>query len=287
MLSHTAFHRLGLWLLMVLTVSACDPKQPPVTPEGPKTQLAEFAFQGSVSGQTFVIGNTYSSITGWRYQLEDAKMYVSNLRVVREDGSELYLDSIALLNFRNNHSGLLGKVSHAAGEVVDFQIPVGKYKGFRFDVGVPPSMNNTNPAFRPDDHPLNLRQAAGMHWGWADGYVFMLLEGWMDTTATQDGLLNEPIFFHAGNNDLFTQFDFTGDLYAFELPANKEAQLILDLDFNRLFYSSTRQDTIDIKAHPRFHGMGETFDLARRMMLNLREAMYAEVRIVDPLPVLP
>lgn len=55
-------------------------------------------------------------------------------------------------------------------------VPSKKFTAIRFNVGVDPVANASDPNTRAPDHPLN-PLVNGLHWGWAGGYVFLALEG--------------------------------------------------------------------------------------------------------------
>lgn len=56
-------------------------------------------------------------------------------------------------------------------------LPAESFTAIRFQVGVPPEINQADPAIWPVGHALN-PQVCGLHWGWQGGYVFMALEGY-------------------------------------------------------------------------------------------------------------
>ena len=61
-------------------------------------------------------------------------------------------------------------------------VPEGNYQALRFDVGLPPALNDADPAQWPAEHPLN-PNLNGLHWSWQGGYIFLALEGRFSTTG--------------------------------------------------------------------------------------------------------
>lgn len=55
-------------------------------------------------------------------------------------------------------------------------IPAGKYRAIRFDLGLDPETNKAKPEQWPAGHPLN-PNLNGLHWSWQGGYIFLALEG--------------------------------------------------------------------------------------------------------------
>lgn len=115
----------------------------------------------------------------------------------------------------------------------------GNYDRIRFQVGLEPGLNHSDPALYPPHHPLN-PQVNGLHWGWAGGYVFLALEGlWRDAGAPWRGYS-----FHLANDP---------QLMTVELPVklelNGDKALILTLNLDKLF--SVRLNADDASTHSR------------------------------------
>ena len=55
-------------------------------------------------------------------------------------------------------------------------VPAGNYRSLRFYFGLEPTVNHTNSAAFPPEHPLN-PNLNGLHWSWQGGYIFLALEG--------------------------------------------------------------------------------------------------------------
>jgi cytochrome c peroxidase len=55
-------------------------------------------------------------------------------------------------------------------------VPAAKYRALRFDLGLDPDSDRSDPAKRPPGHPLH-PDVSGLHRGRKDGYVFLALEG--------------------------------------------------------------------------------------------------------------
>jgi cytochrome c peroxidase len=63
-------------------------------------------------------------------------------------------------------------------------IPAGKYRALRFQVGPDPKANTGDPAALAADHPLN-PNVNGLHWSWQTGYIFLAVEGHYRTGASE------------------------------------------------------------------------------------------------------
>jgi hypothetical protein len=93
-----------------------------------------------------------------------------------------------------------------------------------FEVGVDEAANHGDPNLLPPTHPLH-PMVNQLHWGWAEGYVFALLEGFEDTPGGQ-----EPVVYHIGfvENIQSRSFDLTTN----ELPKKLSFALAVDKIFD-------------------------------------------------------
>jgi cytochrome c peroxidase len=94
-------------------------------------------------------------------------------------------------------------------------VPPGTYQGIAFRIGVPPGENTRDASRWPAGHPLN-PAVNGLHWGWQGGYVFLAVEGRMDSAgfsyhlARAENLMTvrlEQSFKIAGDTTLSLRFD--------------------------------------------------------------------------------
>lgn len=140
-------------------------------------------FAGKVGDADAECGATYSNIgtTGADFTLTDFRLYVSNLALKLNDGSEIALeldqdgvwqyDNVALLDFENdcdNGSAETNTAVQAYVELTTGQTPV----GICFDIGVPFELNHTDFAAAPS--PLNV---SGLYWVWQNGHKFVAIDG--------------------------------------------------------------------------------------------------------------
>src|SRR5205085_10652876 len=98
-------------------------------------------------------------------------------------------------------------------------LPAGQYDRIRFQVGLEPRINHSDPAHYPAGHPLN-PEVNGLHWGWQGGYVFMALEGrWVEGRSPNRGEDAQPAGPEAGARSGYS-FHIANDprLMTVELP---------------------------------------------------------------------
>lgn len=94
------------------------------------------------------------------------QLYVSNVALIKADGTELPLPGLSLLNLGGSDG------AHNV-PVLTGDVPAGEYRGVRFDVGVPRALNHLDASTQPA--PLGLD--VGMFWAWNPGYIFSRFEG--------------------------------------------------------------------------------------------------------------
>jgi uncharacterized repeat protein (TIGR04052 family) len=128
--------------------------------------------------------------------LTDLRFYVSNVKLVKADGSTADVtldesvwqankgsDSVALLDFEdgtctNNTGGTGGTNMKITGKVAS-----GTYVGVKFTLGVPETMNHSNPTVATTAKPLD-SSVPGMLWSWQSGRKFMKIEFSPESAAT-------------------------------------------------------------------------------------------------------
>jgi hypothetical protein len=139
------------------------------------------------------LGKMYKTLNGLEYQVDLVKFYVSNVNLVKADGSLLPLPGISLTAFKGATTGAAQTSSTgttSAGQMMPdgqmynptttqdaimfkARVPAGDYRGVRFDVGVPKDLNNRDASLQQ----LPLGVEAGMFWAWNPGYIFYRFEG--------------------------------------------------------------------------------------------------------------
>ena len=150
--------------------------------DGCAYQPVTITFRAAVGSQAFACGSTYSGIgtTGASIEPSDFRFYVSHVRLVTADGTEVPVqldqdgiwqyDDVALLDFENKDAPCTNGTSQTNGTVRG-RVPMGAYTGLRFVLGLPQDKNHQDASVAPS--PLNL---TGMFWSWQDGYKFLRVD---------------------------------------------------------------------------------------------------------------
>ena len=136
----------------------------------------------------FTLGQSGLDVQARPVQLERLECFVSAFALHDQDRGWIEIDTIKRVNF-------IVSEPHAMLDILtegDLRID-----GIRMGLGVPADQNKgVDPASYPSNHPLGARGSAGMHWGWAAGYIFSVYEGRMQTDP------EVPFAYHAGNDML-------------------------------------------------------------------------------------
>lgn len=152
-----------------------------------------------------------------RYTIADYRMYISNIVLIKNDGSEFPITGKVFLTNPETDEYDLGMV------------PVGNYKGFKFQVGLDSAINHSDPSIYPSSSPLSV-QTPSIHWTWNSGYIFWKVEGKVDTTVAQTGPINVDFLYHIGMDDLKRPIDFTTD--AFSVLSGQDQLIHVEFDLN-------------------------------------------------------
>jgi len=124
-------------------------------------------------------------------------------------------------------------------------IAAGHYHDVKFNVGVDTVANHADPASWPSAHALSSNNPNHFHWGWDPGYIFIALEGLVDTTVDKTGEANAPFLYHIGMDALLSQVQLMAHA---EVSAN--TTVTIEIDWLKFFTN------IDMRTDNVTHTMG-------------------------------
>lgn len=99
--------------------------------------------------------------------------------------------------------------------------PAGDYKGISFQLGLDSAINHGDPTVWGATHPLN-GAYTGLHWGWAQGYIFQALDGNFKTSSAAPSW-NGMTLHTAG--DGFTKDFFMPKVFSLSPNSKKTAEV--------------------------------------------------------------
>lgn len=125
-------------------------------------------------------------------------------------------------------------------------IALGHYHDLTFNVGVDSVANHADPATWPSGHALSANNPDHSHWGWDPGYIFIMVEGLVDTTADKSGEANAPFLFHIGMDSFLKTVTLDSHV---EVDGN--VMVGVNVDWLKLF------ENIDLRADRSTHTMND------------------------------
>ena len=151
-----------------------------------------------VNGKAFSTnaGTSYD-INGATVSFASARMYISEITLINSDGEQVTLENEPLSVPAKNDADKT--VTHAVKDRVllvkhdanttAYDIgtwPAGDYTGIRFKVGVAGMTNRIDPSQVPARHALAKQTDVNNHWNWKAGYLFLRMDGTLDTDNLAD-----------------------------------------------------------------------------------------------------
>jgi hypothetical protein len=174
-------------------------------------------------------------------------LLLSDLELLSSSGSE-HLKDVELVDM-----SFADIITSEEGYVVQIDnIPAGAYDGIKFGIGVPADVNAKAPADFPSSSPLS---NSGFYWHAWSSYIFMKVEGRIDTIAPQD--FETGFAFHTGTNDLYRILESNFPISIDEAIAFDYAELL---------------EGINIADNPQNHNPEDSLQIAK-IVNNLQSAV--------------
>ncbi|MFM8597372.1 MAG: MbnP family protein [Flavobacteriales bacterium] len=231
-----------------LLISSCGDDTP--TPQKAYLQLD---LQPVFGNQTFYMDSIYTTQEGYKIKFTELKCYFTLFANL--DSS---LHQAALFDYRENGSLLFKKE--------------GNYQTFpkmSTVLGVDASLNHLDPSAFPNESPLNISNAGPMHWGWNPGYIFMNIEGKVDTIP--DAVTNTDLSFsfHIGTDPYSQNLQF--DNINWQSIAGNTRQFKLKLDL--LSFLGSGSSAIHLNSEYLTHTAAGQELLTQKVITNFKNAI--------------
>ena len=157
---------------------------------------------------------------GRMISLDMAQLYISDIQLVKLDGSYYNVPSNGVLKVFESESVTIGNV------------PVGNYKTVRFKVGLSPTVNALEPTTSGYANLLNQPEMWFSSSVQPDGYTFLNFSGSIDTTLTKTGD-KVPFEFKIGTNANLTQIEMPAQ--NFTIYKDVVGYVHMKIEYDRLF----------------------------------------------------
>ncbi|GAA4778165.1 hypothetical protein GCM10023231_00810 [Olivibacter ginsenosidimutans] len=207
-------------------------------------------FNNTFKNTTIILGDATSSkatvntsAEGQVHHFSELKYVISNIRLIKADGSEFPY------NVNDLDKGAT-VVDQSKSQTLDFlltNIPVGDYKQLKFGLGVKEELNNLDQVKFPAFYAAAGANDTEMMWEWGSGYRFTKLEGFYDSD-------NKELSIHtgstvAGSADVPTQGvdayrDITLDLSTHAMVGSHAPKITINADFDKLLSGKTNTITL-------------------------------------------
>jgi len=174
---------LTLVTLSVIFLSSCKPTDEPTI-----TDLS-INFYPKVGNDALVYNQEYT-VNGRKLKFTKAQFYVSAVRLSKAGSSSTppEMPYALVQSLETNY---------------DFgTVDAGTYSALEFEIGVDSLANHGDPTQWGATHPLYVNSLYASYWDWSQGYVFMKLEGYVDTSAATNGTASAGFAYHIGNDEM-------------------------------------------------------------------------------------
>lgn len=158
---------------------------------GPKSVTIDFAAMAGTTPITCASSLTDLGTTNAGGGLADLRFYVSNVKLVKADGTTAPLslaatdnynatkgtDTVTLIDLEDK-TGLCTEGTTGMNSTIKGTVPAGDYVGVKMTLGVPLAMNHTDQTADVSVTPAVINNAVhpGMAWSWAGGRKFTKIE---------------------------------------------------------------------------------------------------------------
>ncbi len=194
-----------------------------------------------VAGSTAIAYNQEYIVNGRKLKFTRVQFYISDISLKKQDNT--FVDPE--MRYSLVHADA---VAYNTGNIA-----VGIYTALDFSVGVDSAANHGDPTQWGTTHPLYVNGINSSYWDWSQGYVFMKLEGYVDTTAAANGTNLTGFAYHIGNDEMLRTVslsmnkNISGDAAAIDLNIDC-AKLLENINFRTELQTHTNgNDSIALK----------------------------------------
>ena len=225
--------RNGLLLLAVVFLIFSCKKDTKVTDSHFNLQ-----FTATNGSKAFYFNEPYKTDAGRDYSISVLAYYISNIRLVKDDGGEVALKDVVWVNYDNNSYSLQGADPTSNGTYFSFAVPSGSYKALRCRLGLPNGLDGAK-AKAATDYPNSspLSDARGANWAMDNTYRIITMSGVVKDQTNGDVGME----YHLRTDSVYHEFEFPGEI---NVASGGDTRLELNLDVARIF--SNGVNSIDI-----------------------------------------
>lgn len=238
-------------ILIIGLVVSCKEDSPEPEPEPVPTAVVEV--QPLFNGDELLLDATYTTAEGYLVQFTDIKFYLEDVR-----NSSNVLSDAMLFDYRAR-----GK------ELFNGEADASKFNSISGNLGVDSVLNHSDPSSFPSSSWLNIAKSNDMHWDWNPGYIFVKVEGRVDTIPDATELFDHSLVFHCGLDANLQTIQF--DNLSWVKTGDVAHRTMLNIDMGTFLQGATQ--SIDLKSEFTSHSMPGQEALTLKVMQNFKEAL--------------
>ncbi len=233
--------------LTVLTLDACSNDDTPVA------NNVTLAFTNTFNDNTIVLGDATAvaatvntSATGQVHHFSELKYVISNIRLIKDDGTEIPYN----VNDLDKGATVIDQAKPASLNYVLANIPAGTYRQIKFGLGIKQAQNTLDQTRFPNFYAAAGANDTQMMWEWGTGYRFTKIEGFYDAD-------NKTMSIHTGSTvegtdgveSSYTQGvdayrDVTLTLTENAIVGSAAPKISIKADFNKLLSGASNTITL-------------------------------------------
>ncbi len=181
-------------------------------------------------------GTVYKTSDGRKVSLTKAQLYISNIQLIKEDGSLYSISDTIVLKQLDPEQYFIANV------------PVGNYKAAKFHVGLD-ATTNAKPS--SVNALLNIPDMWFGSSAQPDGYVFVNLEGNIDTTANATGTeaQMQPFMYKIGTNAHYKEVTMPNHTPIYAVAKDQTTYMHIIIDYNKLFSGIQLGNSMNLMVH--------------------------------------
>jgi len=217
-----SFKSTTILLLLVIFISSCTQKKDSqIVLQTLSYGTLLFHLHTNIDSTEVLYGDTSLDASGRKLILSVAQFYISGITAQKTDGSKVNFPGVYLLKKLETEPYIIGNV------------PVGEYKSVSFDVGLDSLVNSITPTFYSDSTNVLGTQVPSMWFGSiSQGYIFMNVQGFADTSISKNGIANFPFSYKIGSTILRRTVTMPQQNYT--VYANQEQAVHMVCDYGKL-----------------------------------------------------
>ncbi|MFB9076669.1 MbnP family protein [Flavobacterium procerum] len=221
--------------------------------DNPAGNNVTLEFDNTFKNTTIVLGDAAStsatmntSAAGQVHHFSELKYVISNIRLVKDDGSEVAYN----INDLDKGATVIDQSKTATLRYVLSNIPASTYKQIKFGLGIKPEQNTLDQVRFPNFYAAAGANDTSMMWEWGSGYRFTKIEGFYDTdNKTMSIHTGSTVEGTKGNTATYTQGvnayrDITLNLTTNAIVGSNAPKIKIKADFDKMLSGKTNTITL-------------------------------------------